>query len=480
MITPVTIGLLSVHSQNYYALEYDVPKRQREKLERLAEKEDFRLIDLGIITSGEEAVSVRRRIQEEPVDYLLILNAGFSMGDVMMAMEGIPVPMGMWAVPEPTKREDIKLHSVVSMNLYASIAQRSFQSPTAVKWFYGDGESSLFCKRFLCTVAALRGQKALKEGRIGAIGEVAPTFYNLEDPKGEMIQRLSLNICRISVDEIERRGRALTKEEIEEAAEKIRGSASACLVSEEALLNGARVYKALWEVVKENNLDALAVSCWPDFQDRFSIVPCVPFTLLGDLDGIPVACEGDLGAAAAMLAAKAVSKSLPVLMDLTAIDLEQERILLWHCGIGSDALAPEKEKKRIICHPMMNRKLPPEHHIGLSYDYSFRQGPVNILRISRRGENMEVFSGRILDDQGGYAGTRGYIGQLSCDGQAVSALELFNTLMSHGVEHHMVLCSGEVEDAFREMACLCGMQVFSTVPYRHYLQEAGNGRTNKK
>ena len=66
--------------------------------------------------------------------------------------------------------------------------------------------------------------------------------------------------------------------------------------------------------------------------------------MLAKIKGVPVACEGDIGGAISLLVAGAVAKKAPTLMDLAALDFEKNQMLLWHCGIGSVDLQPEKQE----------------------------------------------------------------------------------------------------------------------------------------
>ena len=156
-----------------------------------------------------------------------------------------------------------------------------------------------------------------------------------------------------------------------------------------------------------------------------------------------------------MLMAGAIAKKAPTLMDLAALDFEKNQMLLWHCGIGSVDLQPETGVS-IIPHPMLDRKNPDRECMGLTYDYAFRETPVTILRYSN---NKKIFAveGKVYASRKGYTGTRGYITDFSSRNHEVSLEDIVETIMSQGVEHHLIIVPGNIEEALHECAVISGI-----------------------
>lgn len=95
-----------------------------------------------------------------------------------------------------------------------------------------------------------------------------------------------------------------------------------------ALLVSARIYMAYRDFIRENRYDALAVSCWPKFQEDFEYSVCSVVGQLND-EGTVVACEGDVLSAISMLALRYLAGEQPVmLMDLGAFDPADDSLLL--------------------------------------------------------------------------------------------------------------------------------------------------------
>ncbi|GAH88235.1 unnamed protein product, partial [marine sediment metagenome] len=60
------------------------------------------------------------------------------------------------------------------------------------------------------------------------------------------------------------------------------------------------MYLALEGLAKENSYDAMAIQCWPDFEDEYQITPCSTIALLNQ-NNIVAACESDVRGAISML-----------------------------------------------------------------------------------------------------------------------------------------------------------------------------------
>lgn len=446
----VKIGLLICHSDNYFAQEYEIPKRYTDGVTRLAKQMDAYILPYAPVKDAGQTKAAKAYFKEQEVDYILILCAAFCTGDIMMEFDGWPTPIGVWAAQEPQESGDIQLNAVVSMNLFISIAKRSFHHRKRVKWFYGSPEDDLFKQRFTVSVQALRGVKILRTGKIGILGDTAPTFYNLEtDCKTE--KEFGLSFIKITMKEIKKVIQILPSDEIEHMKQRIVNSAhDTTQLPEASVLAGAQVLAALCRLVDTYQIHALAACCWPDFQDMFSIVPCVPFTLLAQIKGVPVACEGDVGGAVSLMLAHAISGCLPTLMDVTEIKSAANELLLWHCGIGSVELQPH-EQSAIVPHPMLERKNPGRVLMGLSYDYAFRAMPVTLLRYSNN-HRLFAIDADISDNQKGFTGTRGHIGRFIKSDIAYRVEDVMETLMSNGIEHHLIVCPTQIEQALKEFA----------------------------
>ncbi len=448
------IGLVGVNAPVYYAQEEGVLQKSIQGLCALAKKlGNFELVAYPeLICETQDAQKAMSHFTEKGIDFLMIQNSALSPGECLNVLADTNLPLGIWAVREPTQEGDIRLHSMVSMNLYTSILKQ--RGNVIYKWFYGNVENEMFQRSFGHTVRALCGKKELNDSKVALVGSVAPGFYNLEPDESFLQAQYGVQLVRIPFDEVEVRTRALSHQRIQETAENIFRGKLQSGVSHLDAENTVKAYCALRDLLDEWGIMAAAVSCWPEFQNKFQMVPCVAFTALGEQDGKFISCEGDVGAAMTMEVMHAFTDRMPVTLDFTALKEDHSAFLLWHCGVGSADMAPKGEL-RIIPQPMMGRKT--NERMGMSYDYRFRHMPVTVARLSARNEHIFAFSGEMQDvPPAGYDGTRGWCGNLAMDDEPVQALDILQTIARNGIEHHLVVGGGKCEAAFSEFAYFCG------------------------
>lgn len=443
------IGFLISHSDNYYSVELGLHTKALQELEAFAEELGCETVSYGPIKTGEEAVRVRSHFDSLDIDYLVMFIADFTAGDVMTAFEGVSYPVGIWFPKEPHTTGDILLNAVVTANMFASIAQRTYKEPLHCDWYYGDIHDPLVQERLRLNLTVARAKRSIEHATVGILGDVAPTFFNLENHRLPEFFPL-MNFLHFNMEQLRAEVARVTEQELAAAKALIRSSCDHMEASEKSLDNSARVYVALKNYLTEHHVDCLAAACWPDFQDEFKIVPCVIYSLLGSELNIPVACEGDIGGAISLLMAKEVSGAVPTLMDLTGIKPETGSLLLWHCGIGSKDLAPETGVK-IINHPMLDRKNPNRELMGLSYDYHFKPEALTVLRYSNNGKLLS-FQCSVEPSLEGYSGTRGYLNGFTGKGQPFSAADVMDTIFRNGIEHHLIVCPGSIEAALTKLA----------------------------
>ncbi len=465
------IGFIGINSPTYYAKEFNVYEESIKGLKKYSQIYGYELVSYPkMIESANEGLKAKKYFLDQDIEFLFIQNSSFSMGDVIESLADKHLKLGLWAVSEPEGEgeSDVKLHSLVSMNMYASIIQRCMEN-IDYKWFYGHVESDIFLQRFHPTILAIKAIGKLKTSKICWVGNVAPTFDNLLPDLKQLNKRFGIQIDILPTLKIKEVVDSLSEEEIKNANAKFCKEIKNIHIDTKFMKIGASVYGALSKIANENEYDGMALSCWPDFQDIFGIVPCVPFTELYDIDHIPVSCEGDLQAVITMIMLNEMTNNQSMTMDFANVDIAKDMLLLWHCGIGSKSMATCKNDISIINHPMINRKLGEEQRMGLSYDYYFKNTDVSIARITNNGEGLFFLRGSITDQNSkGFTGTRGWINNLHSVDKKVSVLDITETIMHEGVEHHLIIVEGNCTEAMSEFAYWTKSRKIEIETYKNY------------
>lgn len=471
MARTLKIGLIKASLPSYFPEKHDVWQRTEKALGDLCTSESVELyIVPDVPMDSKDTHKALALCDAEGVDFVLLLHGGFSMGDVARTVAASHFRAGFWSIPEPQRTGDIQLNNFVSLNMSMSIARLVRDLKTRpVQWYHGAPESESLLSRITTTIRALKAAKALENCRIGVIGGLAMTFYNMEVSTNELRTRLGVDVAHEDIHVLTSRMAALDDKRVNSEVSKMATAAKVDGVSDEQMALTARAALALRDIAADGDYDALAVSDWPALQSDPGMHPGAAFTWLEELDGLPVASEGDVLGAISQLVAKSVTGKVGYLLDMTEPDLDAEQLLMWHGGGGPLYLADD-QGACWINHPMIGRGTEEGPIYGAISDLVFRDGPVTVFRIARNASAFfqmnSVVSGR---DPSGFTGCRGWLQDFNIDGEVASLEDVVATVMAHGLEHHFVLVPGDHSSALAEFSAWTGMDILGKRPMRKHL-----------
>ena len=73
----------------------------------------------------------------------------------------------------------------------------------------------------------------------------------------------------------------------------------------------------------------------------------------------------------------------------------------------------------------------------------------------------------------GFDGTRGWFSHFRLNGEPIELIDLVNTSVVQGHEHHFAVAQGDLSSELAEVAAWLGMRTTRPVPMRDYLQVDG-------
>ncbi len=459
------IALFGINNPTYYASEYDVLNVNLSELKKLEDELSFKIVHTKLLGSAEEAAKEVLWCNSNEVDMVLLQNSGFSSGDFAMEFEAIRVPLIFWGVEEPTESGDIKLHSMVSLNLYASIAKRKYTRKSYTNWVYGNADTSVFKNKFSKILKRQANIALLNDTKLAVIGDVAPTFFNLEVSAETITNNIGCNVMYFEEKHLTDEINKVSDNQIEEGFSILSTIVDTFSKDDDALIKSVRAACALNNLVNRENISSLAVSCWPYFQDVYGIVPCVAFTLLTKMAQVPITCEGDLGAGASMLVAKYLSGNIATVMDLTQLSKDSKGLLLWHCGISCSSIMPTKEEAKIIKHPMMNRKLGEDAKIGCSFDAVLPKGEYTLFRFTGDMRKLFCVTCTATNRLEGFDGTRFFVEDFMQNGKRFSGMDIINTILNEGIEHHILISNGNIEKKLKQFCKEREIEILNIMEY---------------
>ena len=465
------VGLIKASLPSYFPERHDVWKRAEKELESLFQELGASLfVAPGIPMDGRQTDSALNACAAEGVDFVLVLHGGFTMGDVARTVLASPFRAGFWSVPEPIRTGDVQLNNFVSLNMSMSIARQVRDlRRRPVQWYHGAPESGALKARLEVTVRALKAAKFLQGARIGVVGGLAMTFYNMEVSTNLLRKRLGVEVSNHDMLELQNRMAAIDEGRAASECKLMRQAAEVAGIGERQMDLTSRCALAMRDIAAENGYKSLAVSDWPALQSDPGMHPGAAFSWLEERDKIPVASEGDVLGAVSQLVALSLAGKVGYLLDMTEPDLEDGSLLAWHGGGGPLYLADEGGA-RWINHPMIGRGTEAGPIYGAICDLVFKEGPVTLFRVARDAGAQFCMTANVkARDPSGFTGCRGWLRDFSIGGRAASLEDLVATVMAHGMEHHFVLLPGDVSSPLAEFGAWTGMEPLGYRPMRQHL-----------
>ena len=464
------IGLINASLPSYFPAEHGVFDACGTWLEGFAESLGATVVTARTTPmNAQDTRAVAEELRAQGVGFLLLLHGGFTMGDVVRELALTTLPFGVWSTPEPTLVDDIQLNNFVSLNMSMSIV-RGVRDLAArpVQWYLGAPGDDAHAERLGQTIRALTARKALNGARIGVVGGLAMTFYNMEVSSDRLLRQLGVWSEHVDIHHMT--GLMATQSAEDVATERARMSEAAIVrgVTDDQMDLTARAVLALRQIAAEGGYDALAVSDWPALQETPGMHPGAAFSWLEEVDGLPVASEGDILGAVTQLVAKSLTGRVGCLLDMTSPDFERDQILMWHGGGGPLYMA--RDGVSWINHPMIGRGTKAGPIFGAIADYEFAHGDCTVLRIARDGTAQFVVEGSVAEGPApGFTGCRGWIGTFSDNKGRRSARDVVTTVLEHGLEHHFILVPGSHRAVFEEFSGWCGLTALPVIPAHNSL-----------
>ena len=467
-----TVALLRASLPSYFPERHGVWAAAEAALGEVCQATGARLhVDPEVPMDAREARAALDRAEAEGAGLVLLLHGGFTMGDVSRELATWRGPVGFWAVPEPVLDGDVQLNGFVSLHMSLGLARgvRDLRARPAA-WFHGAPSDDALRARLLRTVRALSALAALRGARVGVLGGLAPTFHNLAVDEGALLASLGVAVAQHDIGELQ--GRMRTQDAARVVAERARMEAAAPArgVSGDGMDLSARAALSLRDLATEAGHAGLAVSDWPALQADPGMHPGAAFSWLEE-EGLPVASEGDVLGAVTQLLARGLTGRLGCLLDLTEPDHSTGRLLVWHGGGGPLHMA-DGAGAAWIDHPMIGRA-PGGRRLGAIADLVFAPGPATVSRVARHGRALFRMGARVAPwEPSGFLGSRGWLDGFRVAGEDASLGDVVATVLSHGLDHHVVLTPGDHEADWAELGAWAGMATLGRRPWRDHLDAA--------
>ena len=488
------VGLVGTSQLSFPGDKATAFARSREGMEALSEQWDFDLFvyEKNVITEA-DALEARDVLEAERVDFVMLQCTSFAAGLVVSTLARTKgARLGLWAIPEMRSSGIVSYNSLCGIHMYSSIVAhylKDYNLPT--KWYYGEVDDPQFLRRFRITVVALRAIKRMQHSNVGLVGGIAPGFNDLYDDERKLLRLFDgLRINRLhEYGELKELAENLPQDRVDAKVASLKGEARAkdeaidkqlnsvdpsCKQTRMSLLEvNARYALAYEDFLAKYKYDAVAISCWPKFQDDYLYSVC---TVVGEINdkGVVCGCEGDLTSTISMLLLSYIADDITMLMDMSAIDTNDDSVMMWHCGPAAKRFCENKGYTYSLNYSGKDhggRDLDHAVGTGVVRDMVFDEGKVTVARLTGEADRLLVVSGVMQDgSKESYCGSRGWMGKLELNRKPITALDFFNTVMVRGFQHHFPIVKGDCTEELMEVMAWLGLKPVEAVPYENYLQ----------
>ncbi len=400
----------------------------------------------ALVMDAAAAQAATDMLQDQPLDLLLVFQATFADSTMVVELaKAIDAPLLLWAVPEARTGGRLRLNSLCGINLGAHGLTRAGQR---YDYVYAAPEDGAALKKMLTLARAGRVRRLLRTARVGRFGQHPNGFEPCAYDGDALAARLGVQIVPHELAGLFADVRALDGDDttplLEDLGARVGGLDA---LDQRALAGTVGVYLALQRLAAGEQLNGLAVRCWPEFFTDLGCAACGAMSMLTEAM-TPCSCEADVNGTVTQLILQWLSGEQAFGTDVVGFDLARDEAVVWHCGLAPLSMADPAVQPRGTIHS--NRKLP------LLMEFPLKPGRVTIARLTQSGDGayrLIVGSGEMRRAPMSFSGTSGV---LRFDKPAA---EVLDTIMSNGLDHHISLTYGDYVDELLALARMLELPV---------------------
>ena len=315
-------------------------------------------------------------------------------------------------------------------------------------------EERVFRQRVETFVRACAAHERFRGARIGQIGARPEEFESVWWDEASLQRDFNQTVVPIDLADVFMRLDGVGEDDADakQAAAEIRAGAEVPKEGGKYVITLARIEVALRRLAQEKSLDAMAVNCWTQVQERYGICVCSVLGRLTD-SGLLCSCEVDVYGACTMLAAAAagLGDTPPHFIDWTELHPDKDNVwLAWHCGNAPPSLCASGCQACIREHMI----LPVRPSWG-TREFKLKSGPVTCCRLMEYDGFFTMFigQGEMIDTPPAVRGSYGWV-------KVADVMDWEQKMVEHGIIHHGVLIHDPaVADALETFCKFNGIEV---------------------
>ncbi len=307
-------------------------------------------------------------------------------------------------------------------------------------------------QRIARIVAAQSAVRRLRGATFGLLGHVFRGMYDLEFDRAKVKGFLGPEVMTIQADHLIELWKQVPAAAARRRARALLARFPGRNVTPEDAEKSVRLGLAMRTLVRKFNLDGLCF-LGQHYLEKMTGAPArMGASLLMEEDGLPVACEGDIGGLAMMELMRLFTGVMPLQAEWGQFDMRNNALFMLGHGIGVPAMATADRRITLTGSPE-------EWGFsggGLNYELILRPGPVTLGHVLNCGEGyrMLVCKGEAIE-----------FPTLPCNElHAMVRLEkpvreFLEELIANGVAHHAVIVHGECAEQLKLAAQMMRLDV---------------------
>lgn len=304
-------------------------------------------------------------------DITVILNASGGTERLINAI------VSNYDVPTIILADSKKNSFASSLEAYAHLNQNY-----PVKIFYSENDSEKVAEVKSFVVAALAKQK-IDDSHFYLVGNPSDWLLTSTDFNG--FGSFKTKFTKLEVDELIKEVDKITDDKTIEIITDWKNTYKEILVDDRSLIDSAKVYLALKQIIKKYKTDVISVRCFDLLAHNYT--SCMGLSLCND-EGITAGCEGDIPTTFTMMIAQNLSGKAVWMANPSSIDKDKNEILFAHCSVPTSFIENINEAG-LTTHM--------ESGLSTALRGPLRKSSVTMMRISKDFKKIIAVTGRITD-----------------------------------------------------------------------------------
>ncbi len=388
-----------------------------------------------MVKNDKDSKKANSLFKKENIDLLLIIVGVWTPDSTVVSLvNNLRIPILVFTT-------SLSIHTV-SVNgaqvIVASLKELGYD----FKFVFGNIESPEVHKKIIDYAMAAAIVKKLKHARIGLLGHTPNIMMSIEVDSFSVKNTFGPTVISLDYYKIDCYLEKTKNAQIKDRIKEIKNIVGAVNVNDDVLENSVKYYFAFKQLIKDLDLDALTVNCFP--LPYIKGKTCLATSNLND-DGIVAACEGDVNAAIIMLAFQYINGTASLNSDIIIENQKENALMFSHCGAGPFTCA--SDCKDIILDEQYEIKS------GMAVYYPVKTGgkETTVVNLVGRGSTyrMCILSGVSIPTK-----------ELTYHGNPIQIrfntgiVDLLNQIGNEGFGHHWMVAYGNHKDIFREISKL--------------------------